>query len=105
MPPGCLARLKALRQGIDSRMNEYEKAEYDQEMAGLRSLLAESEFSSLWSDGRSMTMENAIDYALKLIGDGMSWIIFVKLFAHRRCHDDDRRWFCAATGERHRQEE
>ena len=55
---------ESLREGVNSQMTEREKVEYDQEVARLRSLLAESEFSSYWSDGRSMTMENAIDYAL-----------------------------------------
>jgi tetratricopeptide (TPR) repeat protein len=55
---------EALRQGVERHMNEREKVEYDQEMGNLRSLLTETDLNTLWSEGRSMTMGNAIDYAL-----------------------------------------
>ena len=63
-------------------MNEHERVEYDQELASLHAMLAENDFNSLWSEGRSMTMGNAIDYALESIGEEtMSWIIFLE-FLH-----------------------
>jgi hypothetical protein len=54
----------ALRERIQSPMTDYERVEYDQSMAGLRSMLAEEEFTALWAEGRSMTMEMAIQLAL-----------------------------------------
>jgi len=45
-------------------MTDYERVEYDQSVAQLRSMLAETEFNSLRAEGRAMTMEQAIQFAL-----------------------------------------
>ena len=55
---------EALREKIESPMNDYERVEYDRSVARLRSMLAEAEFNTIWGEGRSMTMEQAIEYAL-----------------------------------------
>jgi tetratricopeptide (TPR) repeat protein len=53
-----------LRERIDSRMTEYERSEFDQYMTQLLSMLAKTEFNTLWMEGRSMSMEQAIQLAL-----------------------------------------
>ena len=57
---------EALRDKIQAPMTDYERVEYDQASAHVRSLLPEPEFSSLWVEGQSMTMEQAIEFALSL---------------------------------------
>jgi predicted ATPase/class 3 adenylate cyclase len=56
---------EALRDKIQAPMTDYERVEYDQAFARVRSTLAEAEFNELWIEGRSMTMEQAIEYALE----------------------------------------
>jgi tetratricopeptide (TPR) repeat protein len=55
---------EALREKINSPMTDYERVEYVKEVAQLRSLLNKSDFTSLWAEGRVLTMEQAIAYAL-----------------------------------------
>ncbi len=55
---------EALREKAQSPMTDYEQIEYDQSVAQVRSLLPEPEFSSLWVEGQSLTMEQAIGFAL-----------------------------------------
>ncbi len=55
---------EALRERIQAPMTDYERVEYNQATARVRSMLTESEFKSLWADGRSLTMEQAIEFAL-----------------------------------------
>ena len=54
----------ALRDKIQAPMTDYERVEYDHAVAQVRSLLPEAEFNLLWAEGRSMTMEQAIELAL-----------------------------------------
>jgi predicted ATPase/class 3 adenylate cyclase len=56
---------EALREKIRTPMTDNERVEYDTEVARLRSMLNESDFKSLWSDGRALTMEQAIELALE----------------------------------------
>ncbi len=55
---------EALRDKAQSPMVDYERVEYDQYIARLRSMLTETEFNTLWAEGQSMTMEGAIQFAL-----------------------------------------
>jgi predicted ATPase/class 3 adenylate cyclase len=55
---------EALRERINSSMTDYEQAEYSQAITQLRSMLTEAEFNFLWAEGRSMTLEQAIQFAL-----------------------------------------
>ena len=55
---------EALRERIQAQMTEVERMEYDRALAQLRSLLPEVEFNALWTEGRSMMIEQAIDFAL-----------------------------------------
>jgi len=59
-----LGAAEALRERSSSPMTDFERIEYDRDVAYARSLLGEKETSSLWEDGRSMTMERAIELAL-----------------------------------------
>ena len=56
---------EALREKAQSPMVDYEQIEYDQSVAQLRSMLRAAEFRTLWAEGRSMTVEQAIQLALQ----------------------------------------
>jgi hypothetical protein len=56
---------EAVRERNQSPMADYERVEYDQAVTQVRSLLTEAEFNALWAEGRSMTMEQAIELALE----------------------------------------
>jgi predicted ATPase/class 3 adenylate cyclase len=55
---------EALREKINVPMMSQERVEYDQAMAQLHAMLTAMEFTTLWAEGRSMTMEQAIELAL-----------------------------------------
>jgi tetratricopeptide (TPR) repeat protein len=55
---------QALRERIDSHMMDYERVEYDQTVERLHASLAGAEFDALWAEGRQLTMEQAIEFAL-----------------------------------------
>jgi predicted ATPase/class 3 adenylate cyclase len=55
---------EALRERVQAPMTDYEQVEYDRSIIQLRSILPEAEFNTLWSEGRAMTMEQAIEMAL-----------------------------------------
>jgi hypothetical protein len=55
---------EALRERVQSPRVEHEQVEYDQSVAQIRSMLAETEFNALWAEGCAMTMEQAIQFAL-----------------------------------------
>jgi predicted ATPase/class 3 adenylate cyclase len=60
-----LGAAEALRQRIDIPMAPQEQAEYVGEVADLKANMDEKDFTSFWADGRSMTMEQAIELALE----------------------------------------
>ena len=59
-----LGAAEAWRDKIQAAMTDQERVEYDQSMAQLRAMPAETEFNVLWAEGRAMTMEQAIQFAL-----------------------------------------
>ncbi len=59
-----LGAAEALREKINIPMSPFERVEYDKQVADLRSGLDEKTFASLWAEGRAMTMEQAIHFAL-----------------------------------------
>lgn len=59
-----LGAAEILREKIQSRMTDYEQIEYGRSVAQLRSMLTETEVNSLWSEGRLMPMDQAIQFAL-----------------------------------------
>jgi len=54
-----------IREVINIPMNSMEQVEYDREVEELRTGMNEAEFKKLWAEGRSMTMEQAVEFALK----------------------------------------
>ncbi len=56
---------ETLRVKTESPMADNERVEYDQSIAQLRAMLPETEFNALWAEGKSMTMEQAIQLALE----------------------------------------
>jgi len=59
-----LGAAEALREIIDTQMTGIEKTEYDNEVATLRSGMDEKVFNTLWSKGRAMSMDEAIELAI-----------------------------------------
>ena len=59
-----LGAADALREAVQSPMTDFEQIEYAQSVDRLRSMLTEEEFRTLWTDGRTMPMEQAIALAL-----------------------------------------
>jgi hypothetical protein len=61
-----LGAAEVLREAIDTSMTQVERLEYEQEISSLRERMGETEFKQAWSDGRSMTMEDAIQWAIEI---------------------------------------
>ena len=59
-----LGAAEALRQKIGIAMAPYEREEYEREVADLKANMDGKEFASLWAEGRSLSMEQAIQFAL-----------------------------------------
>ena len=56
---------EALRDKAQSPMTDQERVEYDQSVAQLRAMISEAEFNARWAEGRAMTMDQAIRFALQ----------------------------------------
>ena len=59
-----LGAAEILRERINIHMQPPERAEYEREVQDLRGSMAEYEFATLWAQGRTLTMEEAIELAL-----------------------------------------
>ena len=57
---------EVLRQTMGTPVYPYERDEYDRSLAAVRAELGEEAFEAAWAEGRKMTIEQAIDYALKI---------------------------------------
>jgi len=55
---------ETIRAALDSTMEPFDQSEYERNIALLRKNLGEEEFKMAWEQGRAMTMEQAIAYAL-----------------------------------------
>ena len=55
---------EALRERINAEMQDLEYMEYDNAIMRIRSLFEDGEFALLWAQGRALTMEQAIQFAL-----------------------------------------
>jgi predicted ATPase/DNA-binding CsgD family transcriptional regulator len=55
---------EALREAVGAFVLPLYRAEYDRGVAAARATLDEAHFSSAWSEGRSMTPDEAVEYAL-----------------------------------------
>jgi predicted ATPase/class 3 adenylate cyclase len=56
---------EAVRERTGHQRTDEEQVEHEQFLVRLRSMLPEAEFQALLTDGRAMTMERAIEYALE----------------------------------------
>jgi tetratricopeptide (TPR) repeat protein len=56
---------ETLREKIQAPMTDYERIEYDEIVARIRSMLPEAEFRANWAEGHAMTMDQAIQFALQ----------------------------------------
>ncbi|MFH1183828.1 MAG: adenylate/guanylate cyclase domain-containing protein [Chloroflexota bacterium] len=59
------AAAEALRESIGIQMTPLEKVEYEGELSRLRTGMDEKAFTSAWAEGRLMTLEQSITYALE----------------------------------------
>lgn len=59
-----LGAAEKLRETIDAVMTPSEQTEYEQEFARLRERLDETTLKAAWAEGRALTMQQAIAYAL-----------------------------------------
>jgi non-specific serine/threonine protein kinase len=57
---------EALREIASSPLPPYRRADYDRDLAAARAQLGEEAFAAAWAEGRAMTMEQAIAYALEI---------------------------------------
>ena len=59
-----LGGAESFREKIQTQMTDHEQIEYGEFTIRLHTMLPETEFQSCWAQGRSMTMEQAIELAL-----------------------------------------
>lgn len=62
-----LGAAEILRENINIPMMPTERVEYDREVSDLRANMDETAFAKAWAEGRALTMEQAIEYALEII--------------------------------------
>ena len=56
---------EALREKIEIDMTSQEREDYDKEVDDIKANMDKKEFASLWAEGRSMTMDEAIELAIQ----------------------------------------
>ncbi len=59
-----ISAASALREQIESPMTDFERIEFEQSIAQLRAMLPEAVFEETWTEGQSLSMEQAIQLAL-----------------------------------------
>jgi non-specific serine/threonine protein kinase len=59
-----MSAAEALRRASSSPRTPQERIEYERELEGLRAGMDEKTFDLLWAEGQSMTMDQAIDFAM-----------------------------------------
>jgi hypothetical protein len=59
---------EALRAAIGSPIPPIERAEYERAVAASRTALGEAAFAAAWAEGRAMTLERAVEFALAADG-------------------------------------
>ena len=60
-----LGTAKSIRENLNAPMTATERVEYDQIVSILRAQMEQSDFATAWAEGRAMTLEQAIEFALK----------------------------------------
>jgi hypothetical protein len=63
-----LGGAESLRNRVNAPMTDFERREYDEFVLRLQAMLPVTEFQSLWAQGRSMTIDQAIQLALSETG-------------------------------------
>ena len=58
--------VEALRQDIGTPIPPVDRDDYDRSVAAVRAELGEEAFAAAWAEGRTMTIEDAVKYALKV---------------------------------------
>ena len=66
VPQSCLVLQKRFAKPINIPMTMQERIEYDKEIADLRAGMDERSFTSGWAEGRAMSMDQAINFALEI---------------------------------------
>ena len=61
-----LGAAEKLREAIHATMLPPEQSEYQEHVAGLRERLDDARLKAAWADGRTLTMEQAIELALRV---------------------------------------
>ncbi len=61
-----LSAAAALRISIGSVIDPADQAEYQNRRGALRAELGEARFAAIWSEGRALTLEQAVNYALEI---------------------------------------
>jgi predicted ATPase/class 3 adenylate cyclase len=64
-----MSAAEALRAASSSLRTPQEQKEYERELAGLRAGMDENTFNSLWTDGQSMDMDQAVNLAMRNNGE------------------------------------
>jgi hypothetical protein len=59
------AAADAMRQKGGTPMRPDEQAYFDEQLKSLRERMSSSDYDAVWSKGRSMSMEQAIEFALE----------------------------------------
>ncbi|MBI3660878.1 tetratricopeptide repeat protein [Candidatus Acetothermia bacterium] len=57
--------MKVLRESIGAPLPPSDRTDYERHLATVRASLSEGAFANAWAQGRAMTLEQAIDYALQ----------------------------------------
>jgi tetratricopeptide (TPR) repeat protein len=60
-----LGAAEALRESTGFQPAPFEQADHDHLVVSVRAALGESAFAAAWAEGRAMTLEQAIEYALE----------------------------------------
>jgi hypothetical protein len=60
-----LGAADALRELINTPIAKFEHPEYEREMAALRAQMDAEAFAAAWAEGRAMTLEQAVSYAIE----------------------------------------
>jgi predicted ATPase len=58
------AAAERLRSEVGYQLSEYERAEYQRDMEGARTAMDSSAIDAAWAEGRAMTTDQAVEYAL-----------------------------------------
>jgi tetratricopeptide (TPR) repeat protein len=61
---------EGLREAIGAPLPPAKRAEHDRSVAAVRTALGEQEFAAAWAEGRTMSIEQAVTYALEEIPGG-----------------------------------